>query len=319
MPRLIDLTGQRFGRLTALKYVGDRKWLFKCDCGKEKIIRAADVKSGRTQSCGCYMIERIIETHTTHNMTNTRLYKIYAGMKQRCLDKNSEEYHRYGGRGIVICQEWLDDFMNFYNWAIENNYDENANRGQCTIERIDNDGNYCPENCRWATQQEQAKNKSKPTVEICGESHSLKEWSKITGLPIYTIRNRIRANWKDEEILSIPNERENRIIHLDSKVITYNGETHNLVEWSKITGISNRVIAERIRMGFTPEQALCVPVGSRRTSSVVVENIETGDKVEFENQKKAADYIGTTVQNVNKCVKKKMKQTHGYKIYYKYE
>lgn len=319
MPKFIDITGQKFGRLTAIKYVGDRKWLFKCDCGKEKVIRTADVKSGRTQSCGCYMIERIIETHTTHNMTNTRLYKIYASMKQRCFDKNSEEYHRYGGRGITICQEWLDNFTNFYNWAMENGYDKEADRGQCTIERINNDGNYEPSNCRWATQEEQAKNKNIPEVEICGEKHTLKEWSDITGLTVATIRQRIKYGWKDEEIISIPkeDERENKIIHPKSKELTYKGVTHTLVEWSKITGISNKLLSERLRMGYTEEEILRRDLRSKIKSPVIIENIKTGEKIEFESQKKAAEYIGTITTNVNKCVKGKMKQTHGYKIYYK--
>lgn len=314
-----DITGQRFGRLTALSYIGERKWLFQCDCGNQKIIRAYDVKTGRTQSCGCYMLERIIETHTTHNMTNTRLYGIYSSMKQRCFDESQAEYHRYGGRGITICQEWLGEsgFENFSKWAYANGYDENAERGKCTIDRINNDGNYEPGNCRWITTQEQNKNKSAPQVEFCGEKHSLKEWSKITGLSIATIRGRMKLGWKDEEIISIPQSREYRVIHYKGKMITHNGETHTLREWSELLGISNRLLAERLRRGYTEEEALFEKYGKMRKAEVIVENVKTGDKKEFESQKKAADYIGTSITNVNKCVRGRTKVTKGYKVYYK--
>lgn len=319
MGKFKDITGQHFGRLTAIKYMGDRKWLFRCDCGNEKIIRTYAVKSGRTQSCGCYMRERINEACTTHNMTGTKLYHIYASMKQRCFNENQAEYHRYGGRGITMCEEWLgkNGFQKFSEWAYSTGYDENAERGECTIDRINNDGNYEPSNCRWITQKEQQNNKSEPQVVICGESHSMKEWSKITGLSITTIRGRMKEGWKEEEILSVPQERETRVIHSKSQKITYNGETHTIVEWAKILGVSNNVLTERVRRGYTDEEIICMKLGKRRNSSVVIENIETGERKEFESQKEAADYIGTTLSNVNKCVRGKMKKTHGYKIFYK--
>lgn len=321
MGRFEDITGQKFGRLTAINYAGDRKWLFKCDCGKEKIIRTNDVKSGRTQSCGCYGREKINEACTTHNMSKTRLYSVYASMKQRCFNEKVAEYKNYGGRGIKICDEWLgkNGFENFYNWAMQNGYDESAKRGECTIDRENNDGNYCPENCRWVTQDVQAGNKRKPELLICGEKHTLKEWSDITGLTVATIRQRIKSGWKDEEIISIPkkDERENKIIHPKSKELTFKGETHTLVEWSKITGISNKILAERLRMGYSEEDVLCNDLMSRRKIRVIVEKITSGETMEFESQKEAANYIGTIPQNVNKCVKGKLKQTNGYKVYIK--
>lgn len=315
MGKFIDLTGQRFGKLIAIEYAGDKKWLFKCDCGNEKVIRTSDVKLGKTQSCGCYMQERVLQANITHNMTKARLYKIYSSMKQRCYNKSSESYKNYGARGITICQEWLDDFMNFYNWAYANGYDENALRGQCTIDRIDVNGNYCPENCRWADWETQSMNKRKQQWEINGESRTLKEWSQISGLPIETIRQRIKAGWDDKDILSVPKERENRIVN--GIKLTYKGETHNVSEWSKILGIKTNLIYERLRRGYTVEETFENKKGFNRNSIVILENVDTGEIKEFETQKELAEYIGIPICSVNRYVLGKRKQPEGYKIYRK--
>ena len=124
-----------------------------------------------------------------HGKSNTRLYGVWCGMKDRCYNKNSQGYHHYGGRGIVVCDEWKDDFMSFYNWALENGYDETAPRGQYTIERKDNDGPYSPENCRWATIQEQERNKRNNVfVQVGDEVKVLKDACEDLGLNYATER-----------------------------------------------------------------------------------------------------------------------------------
>jgi hypothetical protein len=161
--KIIDLTGQRFGRLQVLSFAGNINkgslWLCKCDCGNKKIIRATNLKQG-TQSCGCLLLE-VKKMNRTVAFDHKRLYNVWAGIKTRCYNANHPRYNDWGGRGITMCEEWKNSFGNFYNWAMANGYDEHAERGQCTLDRIDNDGNYEPLNCRWIGMKEQCTNRNR--------------------------------------------------------------------------------------------------------------------------------------------------------------
>lgn len=167
MGQFIDLSGQRFGNLTAIKRVGTQKsdgsslWLCKCDCGNEKVISSASLRYGSSKSCGCSRLKHLVERppKRTHGESHTRLYYVWCGMRQRCSDPHNIHYSLYGGRGIRVCKEWQTSFEVFRDWALATGYDVNAPRGQCTIDRIDPDGNYCPENCRWVDAKAQALNK----------------------------------------------------------------------------------------------------------------------------------------------------------------
>lgn len=199
--RLIDLTGERFGMLTVIKRVdndknGQARWLCKCDCGNEKVILGGSLtrKNRATTHCGC------IPKNYKHGMRNTRLYRIFSGMKSRCYNINEPHYDDYGGRGIKVCDEWLDDFMNFYNWAMDHGYSDDL-----TIDRIDVNGNYEPSNCRWVTMREQQSNKRNiHLISYNCEEHTLIEWCQILNLPFSTINKRIKANWNIKEAFETP-------------------------------------------------------------------------------------------------------------------
>ena len=160
-----DLTGQRFGRLLVIRHEGSTNteaiWRCLCDCGKQVIVRGSSLRRGHTKSCGCLRDEIVSKIQTTHKKTKTRLYNVWTHIKARCYNPTHHAYKNYGERGITVCDEWKNDFPKFYEWAIANGYDENAPKGQCTIDRIDNDKGYSPDNCRWVDIKTQNKNKRK--------------------------------------------------------------------------------------------------------------------------------------------------------------
>ncbi len=189
--------GDRFSRLVALERSGrktpDNKCFyryFKCDCGSIKEIMEYSVYSGYTKSCGCLNKEISIKINTKHNMSRSRIYHIWKGIKMRCLNKNEPSYKHYGGRGITICDEWIG-FTNFYKWAMSNGYDKNL-----TIDRIDNNKGYFPSNCRWTTVLEQNRNKSN-LIKYKGEC-AAQASVRLGGKP-YLIYARLKKGWTIEK------------------------------------------------------------------------------------------------------------------------
>lgn len=214
MGKFQDLTGKRFGRLTVIKVDGfycspkgrkEKLWLCRCGCCNEIRVRSCGL--GRsTNSCGCLRKETTSKNYKTHGKRFSRLYQVWLRMKQRCYNPKSKQYADYGGRGITICDEWLNDFQAFYDWAIENGYDENADYGQCTIDRIDVNGNYEPSNCRWVNADIQSRNKrSNIKIEFRGQTKVLKDWAKELGISYTTLYSRLHNfNWDIEKSFTKP-------------------------------------------------------------------------------------------------------------------
>lgn len=216
----IDLTGQRFGRWTVLSFDGVRErrrtyWKCLCDCGSTASILGDNLRGGKSISCGCFRIDHISEIKFKHGHAIkgdvTKEYKAWSKLKARCLDENGKDYPRYGGRGITVCERWRESFENFY-----------ADIGpkpsnKRSIDRIDNDGHYScgkcdectisgwPANVRWATDTEQARNKSNTRfIDFDGQSICLSEWSEKTGMRSSVILHRLKRGWSVEASLSKP-------------------------------------------------------------------------------------------------------------------
>ena len=248
MPQLIDLTGKKFNRLTVLKRVENRKksvmWLCKCDCGNETIVDGFSINHGKTKSCGCLQSEKA-RANAKHGKTKTRLYSIHHSMKQRCYNKNNTRYKNYGQRGIIVCNEWLGEngFINFYNWATNNGYKYNL-----TIERIDINGNYCPENCTWISAQEQANNKTNNIyVELNGERLTLFSFCKKYNYNYDLVQKRIsRWGWDLERALTQSTDRH--------KYYEYNGKSYSLKQLSDLFGLSIPAIKSRLKTIWTIEK-----------------------------------------------------------------
>lgn len=209
MSAIKDLTGQQFSRWTVLIRAdndaqGQAQWHCVCQCGTKAVVRGRDLRKGKSRSCGCLQKDIAAQVKTTHGASNTRLHRIWCAMKQRCFDKTAQKYARYGGRGITVCKEWLS-FCVFEKWARQNGYTDNL-----SIDRINNDGNYSPQNCRWSTSKEQARNKStNHLLFFRGKSQSIAQWAEETGIGYYALRSRINQyHWPIEKALTTPLRRQ---------------------------------------------------------------------------------------------------------------
>lgn len=191
-----DLRGCKFGDWEVIgdeirvDYNGVSRpaWPCRCKCGAERNVLQDALLRGKSQSCGCQISQILKDIHTKHEDCQSRLYQIWTGMKGRCSNPNVDEYESYGGRGISVCDEWVNDYISFRDWAYANGYCENL-----TIDRIDNNLGYCPDNCRWADRIMQANNKrTNLRIEWRGETHTLAEWCRILNLPYKRTHTRLR-------------------------------------------------------------------------------------------------------------------------------
>jgi len=198
MGRFIDLTGQRFGRLTVIGLAPTRtgvktQWLCRCDCGKTNMPQAATLRNGAATSCGCLRAERVRAAHMTHGLHKAPEYMVWYQMHQRCSNHTHAHYRRYGGRGIAVCKEWqsLEAFIKSMGSRPSLAHE---------LDRIDNDGNYEPNNCRWATRQQQAGNTSQSIrIEYRGDMVCLSEAARRAGAKYQTVLSRYHRGIRTED------------------------------------------------------------------------------------------------------------------------
>jgi hypothetical protein len=221
MGKFVDLTGRRYGALLVLHRTEDviakngkhaTMWLCRCDCGKEIKIKPYSLTSGHSKSCGC----KIIKHGFSHKEA---LYETWRNMKRRCLDPKNKRYAHYGEKGVFVCEEWEKDYSKFREWAYANGYSK-----ELTIDRINNNGNYEPANCRWATPKQQENNMSRNRMlEYEGAVFTMSEWADMLRLPYGTINHRVQRGWTMDEIVNTP-----KGVHRDAcKTISARVSRHN--------------------------------------------------------------------------------------------
>ena len=241
MGTFIDLLGQRFGRLTVIGRMPNNKqnqavWKCLCDCGNETIVESGHLRSGHTNSCGCYGRDRSADYHRTHGMKGTRLFSTYHTMKGRCYNPTDHKYYRYGARGIKMCDDWVNNPKSFFDWAMANGYKEGL-----SIDRIDNDGDYCPENCRWTDAKTQANNTSRNIRYKYGDKEmTVSEWADYLGITYSAAKTRIkRGNF--DELFNTKNG--------NYKMVTHNGITKSIKEWAIALNLNYSTVRDRVRKG----------------------------------------------------------------------
>lgn len=208
MPVFQDHTGEKFGKLTVLRRVENKnsrtRWLCQCECGNLTIAYSNMLINGTHKSCGCYKNQRIKELNYKHGQSNarkrgqgTKMYENWKGMKARCYYPKHKDYKYYGAKGITVCDEWVHDYQCFYDWAINNGYEEGL-----TLDRIDSLKNYCPDNCRWVTWYIQNNNRSVVRrIAIGNETHTISEWAAISGLDRKLIASRVDHHLPVDQLL----------------------------------------------------------------------------------------------------------------------
>ena len=247
-----DLTGQKFGYLTVLRRDGSTNhgnalWLCKCVCGKETIVASSNLIRNFITSCGCKRSETISNKNKKHGKSRSRIYLLWSRIKVRCTKPNCSHYKNYGGRGITYDSSW-EYFENFYKWALDNGYKDNL-----TIERIDVNGNYCPENCKWITLKEQAQNRRNTyRINYKGKEYCASELARMFNIKVDTLKKRINSGMSVEDAINKPVKKEHLIV--------YNNETHNITEWENLLGFKNGTIKERLKRGWSIKQIIETPL-----------------------------------------------------------
>ena len=263
-----DFINKKFNRWTILSFSHKDKWgekVFncKCDCGTERTVPIRRIINGRSKSCGCITKENNRLRCATHNLTKNSLYRVWACMKTRCYNPNCTSYKYYGMKGICICDEWKNDFMNFYNWAIENGYKKNDKK-KLTIDRIDFNGNYEPNNCRFVEMSVQSRNTAKNVYVVYnGERKVISDWADYFGYK----RDRFLYMYRElkdmDKVLEYFKQRGNHIRYDKSscRLVEFNGEVDTLRNFADKQNIPYKRVSQRIKkLKWSIEKALSTPI-----------------------------------------------------------
>lgn len=255
----VDFTGRAYGRLKVVGFAEYRPstgrcrrafWRCLCSCGVECIVGSGNLKKGKAQSCGCRNREIVSARMTTHGMSNSPEYSVWSAVIQRCTNKKAPGYKYYGGRGVTVCDRWRKSFEMF-------RADMGARPSLAhTIDRIDNDGDYTPGNCRWATSHVQHRNRSDSImITHDGETRCAADWAKIVGLHRDVIRSRLQRGWSDADALTVPSGARTA----NAKPIEFRGRTMLMVEWAREIGVSPATLSQRLKHGWPVDRALTTP------------------------------------------------------------
>lgn len=246
MTRALELAGRAFAELTVLRFDGKRGgarfWLCQCSCGKQVSVAGSKIVSGHTKSCGHIQSKGV---PPTHGGSQSREYNIWTHILQRCYNPKRDNYPRYGGRGIKVCDRWRHDYAAFLSDMGLAPFDG------AQIDRIDNDGDYTPENCRWVSQDENKRNKPSTRRIAFGDVEmTVMEWSKKLGVPVNTLNTRLARGWTGEECLSGKRAGE-KVPNKSARWITHNGETLTLTQWANRIGTPMKTLHRQLSRGWS--------------------------------------------------------------------
>jgi len=260
------ILNKQFGRLLILKDLGlrnkHRYVLVKCDCGVQKKVRLSHLKSHLIVSCGCYSREQNLIRCTTHGLNKHPLYSVWASMKQRCYYTSDINYRNYGARGVTVCDEWIDNFKAFYEWAIKNGWSKGLQLDKDKLSPSQLGMIYSPEYCCFLTQKENMQYKKNTVkIEYNGVVKSLVQWAEHFNITPSVVRERLDYGWSPEEALSTPLE--------SALLVTFKNKTQSVVDWCRELGKDYKAVNARVnKLGWSYDRALSTPIRSMKNNRI---------------------------------------------------
>ncbi len=301
----IDLAGNVFGYLTAIKIASDKptKWLCRCECGNLTIVKANILSAGKSKSCGCKTKELASKQLTTHGMSGSVEYNAYYSMIRRCTDSSHRSFKDYGGRGIKVCDRWTESFEFFYADMGD------RPKGDYSVERIDNDKGYSPENCKWATRKEQSRNtRRNHLLTHNGVTKHLTDWAERIGITQQALQGRLNKMPMERALSMPPNRDMKRYIESNGKKLTIDG-------WAKELGLDRTTIFRRLNK-YPVDKALGIGFRGIKVSgekSVVQLNKDGEFVAEFKSISEAGRQTGIDFRLISSVLNGKQKTTGGYR------